>query len=709
MKYRNREKWFRFLLFTAILVLINIVSGTLFLRLDLTENKIYSLSEASKNLVSSLEEPLTIRVFLSENLPQPYNNLEQQIRDLMEEYALEGNKNFNYSIYLMDQEGTATDKNGENLRSMAEDYKIPAIQIQNVEHDEVKLQTAYMGMVLIQGDLVETIPALANETNLEYRITSIINKISRKTSTMLSMDENIKIELLLSPELLSLSSDLKNYGPDLKSLINKMNSENFGRLEFSEIDPTRLPAGDLKSYGLNKISLNSGTKDSPIMKTAYAGAVVKYGDDATGINLLNKGLFGYSMTAVADLEDSLNGIIERLAGINQSIGYLSDHGTPGLYSNPYVQQQTPVSANLNKLLSGDYTVKNVTLDNIPGDIQTLIINGPKEEFSEWELFQLDQFIMKGGSVAFFVDSHKEIMPSQQQMMYGQMPQYIPLNTGLEKLLSHYGVEIEKSYVMDENCYVQQQRDGNGSVQETPIYFAPKISMSNINNDLPFMKNIKGLIVLNVSPLSITADKDSGVVPTVLFSSSDKSWTVSENINLYNPSTIYPPSAEDREKSDLAIMLEGDLNSYFDGKEIPAKPKPEDKKAAESTALSINGSDISDETGFVSSSNGGRIFVAGSSAMLADNVIDASGASPNAMMIQNVLDYLNDREDYAIMRSKGQGYNPLEEVNNAAKTFLKGLNIIFLPVLVIITGLIMWFYWNSRKKKIAIMFKEENEK
>ncbi|MBN2659400.1 MAG: Gldg family protein [Spirochaetales bacterium] len=706
MKYGNREKWFRFLLFTAVLVLVNLVSGTLFFRLDLTENKTYSLSAASKNLVASLEEPLTIRVFLSENLPQPYNNLEQQMRDLLEEYALEGNRNFNYSLYLLDQEGTAVNEKGQNLRAMAEDYNIPAIQIQNVEQDEVKLQTAYMGMVLVQGDLVETIPALARETNLEYRITSIINKISRKTSTMLSMSENVKIDLLLSPALLGLSGDLESYGDQLKSLVNRMNSENFGRLEFSETDPSRLPAGELKGYGLNTISLRSGSQDSPTVTKAYAGVVVRYGSEAAGINLLNQSLFGYSMKAVDDLEDSINGIVERLIGVNQSIGYLSDHGTAALYSNPYAQQQVAAAANFNQLVSGDYTVKSVTLDSIPADVKTLIINGPKENFSDWELFQLDQFIMKGGSVAFFVDSHNEIIPSQQEMMYGQMPQYIPLETGLEKLIGHYGVEVEKSYVMDENCFVQQQRDNFGGVQETPIYFAPKIAMENINNNLPFMKNIKGLIVLGVSPLKITMEEGKGTAATVLFSSSEKAWNVSENINLYNPTTIYPPAMSDRKQSDLAVLLEGSLTSYYDGKPLPAPPVPEEGEEESSPALSLGSSDLTGEQGFVPSTQKGRLFVAGSSALLADNVIDSSGASPNSMMIQNIVDYLNGREDYAIMRSKGQGYNPLEEVDNATKTFLKGLNIVFLPVLVILAGLIMWFQWNGRKRKIAAMFSEE---
>ena len=69
MKIGINEKWAKFFLFVLLAVLFNLVSSTLFFRMDLTENRIYSLSDASKRMVSSLEDPLTVRVFLSENLP----------------------------------------------------------------------------------------------------------------------------------------------------------------------------------------------------------------------------------------------------------------------------------------------------------------------------------------------------------------------------------------------------------------------------------------------------------------------------------------------------------------------------------------------------------------------------------------------------------------------------------------------------------------
>ena len=64
-------KWTKWIAYAAVLILVNSAASTLFFRVDLTQNRVHSLSKASIEAVSSLEEPLTIKAFLSENLPPP--------------------------------------------------------------------------------------------------------------------------------------------------------------------------------------------------------------------------------------------------------------------------------------------------------------------------------------------------------------------------------------------------------------------------------------------------------------------------------------------------------------------------------------------------------------------------------------------------------------------------------------------------------------
>jgi hypothetical protein len=92
-------------------------------------------------------------------------------------------------------------------------------------------------------------------------------------------------------------------------------------------------------------------------------------------------------------------------------------------------------------------------------------------------------------------------------------------------------------------------------------------------------------------------------------------------------------------------------------------------------------------------------------MLKNSMLDEAGRSPNAMFIMNVLDFLNNREETALMRSKEQLFNPLDDTDAGTKTFVKSFNIAGLPVLVILFGILVWFRRHSRKKQIQMMFQK----
>jgi len=80
---KGSEIYIRFLVYLIIVVLVNVAGTTFFFRLDLTANKMYSISEASKKVVSTLSEPLTVKVFFTKNLPAPHNNTERYLHVLL--------------------------------------------------------------------------------------------------------------------------------------------------------------------------------------------------------------------------------------------------------------------------------------------------------------------------------------------------------------------------------------------------------------------------------------------------------------------------------------------------------------------------------------------------------------------------------------------------------------------------------------------------
>ncbi len=728
----NRNKYYKFFIYLVAIVLVNIAGTNLFFRIDLTANRVYSLSDASKEAVATLYEPLTIKVFFNSNLPAPYNNIERYLHDLLEEYAIAGNRYFNYQFYNVSSRDD--DKSSRN-QELAGDYGIYPVQIQMIDQDEVKFQKALMGMVLIHGNIIETLPRITSTEGLEFQITSTIRKMNNKISALIGLKEKIGVKLFLSSSLQTVGPYMNLIGLSelpgkIEHTVNKLNEKNYGKLTFTYLNPSTNPAYEDIAEKYNVLTLNwkefidqRGEK-IPANK-GYAGIVVEHGERVEEIQLIkviNLPIFGtqYQLADPDELEDAINETVENVININEEIGYLADHGTHtsggrGPMSGPNDMESL---SNLNQLLLENYSINQVNLKDkeIPEGLSTLIIAGPKETFSKYELYQIDRFLMEGKNLAIFIDSFNEMIPQDQnRMMFrNQGPYYIPLNTGLEKLLAHYGVMVKQSYILDENCFKQNLPQPFGGGQR-PIYFAPVIRSESINKDLSFLKNIKGLVLLKPSPLEVKEEKikDYGLKANRLFSSSSRSWEMSENINL-NPISMNPPKDNKAFHSKpLAYILEGSFPSYFANKPIPLKQKKDQgengtKKEKGKGNIEEPGIDMSRITSAKTTINKGKpakIFIIGTSEILKNNLLDEEGGTPNSQFIMNIFDYLNDREAFAVMRSKTQRFNPLREVSPYTRTYIKVINIAGLPVMVAIAGLIVWTRRVIRKRTIHEIFRK----
>ena len=724
MAGKGPEKYIKFVVYVIVVVLINVVGMTLFVRADLTKNDVYSISEASRRVVSTLSEPLTINVFFTKNLPAPHNNTERYLQDLLKEYSNYANRYFNYRFYDVSPEEGDISKEAKENQVLARNYGIFPIQIQAIEKDEVKFQKAYMGLVIIHGDLIERIPTVTSTDGLEYKLTMAMQKLNNKISALLSLKDKIGVRLFLSSSMDAVApymrlNDLPRLPETLEGIVKKLNEKLYGKLEFEYLDPSKDQKAAEVARKFNLMNLKwPALSDGRVQAgEGTIGLVMEHGEKAVVVPLIRAirlPLVGtqYEMPDARRLEEILNEDVESLIDINEDLGYLTSHGSIDIFGSSPDQrggQPGEEAKNFRNMVSRNYTIKPVNLkeESIPESFNCLVIAGPTETLTDYELFEIDQFLMRGKSLALFLDRFHETTPPGQTSAPGQGPRIVPLETGLEKLLAHYGIRIKTSYVMDENCYKQRMpaRFGGG---ERPIYFAPLIKSENINHDLSFTKNIKGLIVLKVSPLDIENKlvQDMGLKVQKVFSSSEKSWEMSDRINL-NPMMIQPPTSKDSMKSyALAYVLEGRFASYFAGKPIPEKPQskeiPEKKDQGEGVPQ-VDLSKIEGKGEILSKGRPGKIFLIASSELIKDNMVDEEGRTPNAMFIMNMVDYLNGREEIALMRSKEQRFNPLMDTGGGTRTFVKTFNIAGLPVLVILFGLGVWFRRHSRKRNIAMMF------
>ncbi|MFC2160606.1 GldG family protein [Acidobacteriota bacterium] len=730
---KDMSKYYKFVLYLIIVILVNLVGIKLFFRLDLTSNGLYSLSRASKRAVSTLKEPLTVNVFFSKNLPAPYNNIENYLHDMLDEYGSHAKNYLSYRFFdVSAKEGDLSDRAEEN-RQKAQDYGISPVNVQTIEQDEARVQRAYMGMVFIHGDIIERIPQITSTDGLEYQITSTIQKMNNKISALLNLEEKIRVKLVQSSSLLQIANEINITGLEslknqIQSRVNVLNGKVYDQLEFVYIDPstTTPPVEEIQAYERFGLQWPELTREDGSVIPAGQGIMalgLEYGGKSLERQLLDKSLqltsMGlqeeYKIVELDQIDAFIEDNIDNLINIHDEIGYLSSHGSLALTTNlpPQFQQMQPQAGMLTKfdsLLRNSYSVTQIDLksEDIPETIDTFIIAGAKEPFSDWELFQIDQFLMKGKSLAIFVETFNEIQQDANQQMYGMsQPVYLPINTGLEKLLDHYGINVKKAYVMDENCFVSQ----DPTAGEMPLYFAPIIKDENINHRLGFMENIKILQMLKVSPVEIdkeTTDLNK-LKATQLFSSSRDSWEMAGQINLM-PWMIRPPAnTQEKESVSLAYLLEGEMPSYFADKPVPEKPKEEpvqeegqEQEVVEEQPV-VEESRVKDNVSVLATGNPGRILVIGSGDILKDNVLDDQGRSPNSVFLLNSLDYLNNREEIAIMRSKNQRFNPLKDTKAGTRTLVKIFNIAGVPILFVLFGFYVWVRRKAKRKMVQNLF------
>src|SRR3989304_279525 len=109
------------LLIVANLAALNLISNRIFGRIDLTENKVYTLSDVTKQTLRGLEEPLTIKAFFTRDLPAPYNNIAQFVEDQVDEMKAHAGGKLRYQFLDPADE--------EDLKKEAEKFKLEPLQV----------------------------------------------------------------------------------------------------------------------------------------------------------------------------------------------------------------------------------------------------------------------------------------------------------------------------------------------------------------------------------------------------------------------------------------------------------------------------------------------------------------------------------------------------------------------------------------------------
>ena len=157
----KNEYKLQFVLLTLLLVLFLCLSNIWYLRCDITEKKIYTLSKYTKNILASIDSTLQISWFRSSNISS-FASETQYLYDLLKEFEL--HLGCVVKLYNTD------DMEEKKLY----DLGLAPQSVQTIAMHRNSTQNIYSGIVIQLRGLTRVIPFIASISNLEYDIVNFV-------------------------------------------------------------------------------------------------------------------------------------------------------------------------------------------------------------------------------------------------------------------------------------------------------------------------------------------------------------------------------------------------------------------------------------------------------------------------------------------------------------------------------------------------------
>ncbi len=260
--------------------------------------------------------------------------------------------------------------------------------------------------------------------------------------------------------------------------------------------------------------------------------------------------------AEALLEYKFAAAIDKVTKVNYpTVAYLVGNGEP---------TDLTVS-DLAETLRNDYNLGIFDLKSgypNASDIDLLLIVKPTTPFSDEDQLKIDQYILNGGKVIWFVDKLHAELDSLMRTQAG----YTAYDRGLniDPLLFKYGVRINGDLVQDLNCaklpiVVGKNPDGSPTMQRIPWPYYPFLTTPSDN---PITKNMDR--VLPIFPSSIDTVKAPGIKKTILLATDTSSRSIASPAMVSLNSVQSEADLYTFTKSHIpvAVLLEGKFSSLF---------------------------------------------------------------------------------------------------------------------------------------------------
>jgi len=470
-----------------------------------------------------------------------------------------------------------------------------------------------------------------------------IYSLSDATRKLLKdLDERVTVKVIFSDQIPYPYNTNTRYVMDMLNDYRRLSG---GKVVLDIIDPGRKEEFEdaAELYGIPPVQVNAIENDQIQIKKVYMGLAFVHGERIETIPVISD---------VRRLEYEVSSTIKTLiTEKKKTVGFLTGHGEkPLLRLREFLRKQYEIKV-LNTAEKSDEGSSRPEIK----DIDLLVVAGPTKKLKEEELLEIDQFLLKGGKALFLLD---RVLADLQ---YGFGRENI---TGLEDLLSAYGITIPSALVYDLSAgmvNVSQRRGGFVFTTVTPYPFFPKII--DLNHESIITKDIETLTLGFSSP--IETKETGGITFTPLIRTSEKSGVVKPPFYVA-VSRKFRMDEFDKSHQVLGLVVSGKLRTKFPDKEDIVKEG---------------------ET---------RFIVVSDSDFVSDEFIGAPG---NAQFLLNSIDWLSEDDSLISIRSKDIESRPIKELDPAIQRLIRYLSVSIPPVLSILLGIALWMYRKGRRVEL----------
>ncbi|HYE56109.1 MAG TPA: gliding motility-associated ABC transporter substrate-binding protein GldG, partial [Chitinophagaceae bacterium] len=317
----------------------------------------------------------------------------------------------------------------------------------------------------------------------------------------------------------------------------------------------------LHALGLNPTNIRAQAEagEAQEERLVYAGALVSYGDQSVVVDLLQGQAAGgleALNNAEALLEYKFASAINKVTSDSVAlVGYLLGNGQPLTYNVYDLVERT---------LKTNYAFNFLNIDSvpvIPPVFSALVVVKPTEPFTDAQKLKLDQYVMNGGKLIWFVDR----LYAEMDSLLRSKSDFVAFdrNLNLDDLLFRYGVRINPDLTQDLQCEKMPLVVGNiGNQPQVEFLPWPYFPLLSSQSGHPVAKNLD--LVLSIFPNSVDTVKAPGLKKTILLSTSQNSRVLSTPaiVTLNTVKTEEDVRTFTRQHIPVAVLLEGKFNSLY---------------------------------------------------------------------------------------------------------------------------------------------------